>query len=396
MLVSILAGFVIGTAFGLYLLYAIVTPEGMLGGAKPHQLFADGVNPQYRDYYAARAAARFSATGGSGAPQALKNAQDELGVSSGDITPLQALELVRAAQAIAVRENATEQNPDTGRFTLQDQQNLAALGDRLDAAKNEPGAAQGGGRTLLRTLGALGLLLLIGLTGLLLWALTKMLQPAGLSEPRASVRMPSRVSADDLAAERERAAAFDDNEDDETEDVERHARAVPADAMAVTAETEVPHAVMRTTAPVAAANETLLGTFNTSYLIGDDRYDESFPINGSMGELIGECGASVVERIGHDTPAKVAALAIWLFDKSDFQSTTKVLMTEFAHLDEAIKERLKNRGDSLPARNGVFDIVSSSMRAEVEVNGLDVAPYGGATSGYFEKVNLQFRVFKKG
>jgi hypothetical protein len=139
----------------------------------------------------------------------------------------------------------------------------------------------------------------------------------------------------------------------------------------------------------------MIGTFNTTYEIGEDRYDDSFQINGSMGELIGECGASVVERIGHDTPAKVAALAVWLFDKSDFQSTTKVLMSEYAFSDPLVKDKLKNRGDALPARNGRFDIVTSTMRAEIEVSQLDFAPVGNQVQGYFEKVNLQFRIFKR-
>jgi hypothetical protein len=114
-----------------------------------------------------------------------------------------------------------------------------------------------------------------------------------------------------------------------------------------------------------------------------------------MGELIGECGASIVERLGLDVPAKVVALAVWVFDKNDFQSTTKVLMTDYAYNDSLIRGKLDNRGDAILARNGQMSIDTSTLRVEVDVSGLDFAPVGNETNGYFEKINLQYRVFKK-
>lgn len=395
MLASLIAGFVIGTAFGLYLLYALITPEAMLSGVPPRQLFYDakGEFPQYRDYYAARAASRFIALGGAGRPEALAAARDELGVTTGDTSPEQALQMVRAAQAIATKENAGEQNPDAGRFTLQDQQNLAALGDRLDATKADPipTATAGNGRTLLRIAGLAGLLALTALAAFVLWALSKALQPA-MGDSRPPLRPATRP-----VVEQPIAPVYADEDDEEEEDADLDAPPVRREpvSMASTVDAEIPAGVMRSGATAPAANEQLIGTYNTAYDIGDDRYDESFPINGSMGELIGECGASVVERVGLESPAKVAALAVWLFDKGDFQSTTKVLMTDFAFNDSAVKEKLKNRGDSVLARNGVFEILTSTMRVEVEVSGLDFAPIGNETNGYFEKVNLQFRVFRK-
>jgi hypothetical protein len=393
MLASLIAGFVIGTAFGLYLLYALITPEALLSGVPPRQLFYDakGEFPQYRDYYAARAASRFIALGGAGRPEALAAARDELGVTTGDTSPEQALSMVRAAQAIATKENAGEQNPDAGRFTLQDQQNLAALGDRLEATKADPipTATAGNGRTLLRILGLAGLLALTALAAFILWALSKALQPA-LAENRPPLRAATRPVVEQPITP----VYADEDEAEENADLDAPARRESA-SMASTVDAEMPAGAMRSGVSAPAANEQLIGTYKTAYEIGDDRYDESFPINGSMGELIGECGASVVERVGLESPAKVAALAVWLFDKGDFQSTTKVLMTDFAYNDSAVKEKLKNRGDAVLARNGVFEILTSTMRVEVEVSGLDFAPIGNETNGYFEKVNLQFRVYRK-
>jgi hypothetical protein len=142
-------------------------------------------------------------------------------------------------------------------------------------------------------------------------------------------------------------------------------------------------------------SEQLISTFSTQFEIGNDNYDEDFPITGANGELIGELGATAGERVGLEMPYKVVVILIWLFDKLDFHSTTKVLMTDHAYNDSVIKDKLKSRGDLILARNGVLEIVTSTMRVEVEVSGLDFAPIGNEPHGYFENVNLQFRVYRR-
>ena len=75
----------------------------------------------------------------------------------------------------------------------------------------------------------------------------------------------------------------------------------------------------------------------TTYVLGDDLYDESFSIDTGGGEFLGEYGVGVSETIGVGEPKKVAALEIWLFDKNDIKTATKVLMSEHAYNDPNIR-----------------------------------------------------------
>jgi hypothetical protein len=380
----------------MYLLYAWITPEQLVNSVSPVQLHYDGVNPQYRDYYAARASSRYVAMGGAQQPNALNEARDVLGVSSGDVTPLEALQIVRAAEAVARAENVKEANPDQGRFSLQDQQNLAALAERLDAAKGDPVARSRASiterNTFWRWFGALILGLLAALAGLIVWMMDKYLN-GNIADAamRGAVRTPIRERIRPTPAQ-----MMDEDdiertlEDDLDLDEPRTPMQRGAPLQDVTADRDI---VARPAAP--NFSEQLISTFNTQYEIGDDDYDEGFQINGAGGELIGELGATASERIGLEMPYKFAVLSVWLFDKLDFQSTTKVLMTDYAYNDSAIKDKLKVRGDLILARNGVFEIVTSTMRVEVEVTGIDFAPIGNEPHGYFENVNLQFRVYRR-
>jgi len=67
--------------------------------------------------------------------------------------------------------------------------------------------------------------------------------------------------------------------------------------------------------------------FMTTYMLGDDLFDDSFSIDSPTGEFLGECGVGISEAIGVGEPKKVAAYEIWLFDKNDIQTVTKVLMS---------------------------------------------------------------------
>ena len=55
----------------------------------------------------------------------------------------------------------------------------------------------------------------------------------------------------------------------------------------------------------------------TTYMLGDDLYDESFSIDTQGGEFLGEYGVGVSETVGVGDPKKVTALEVWLFDKND-------------------------------------------------------------------------------
>ena len=83
----------------------------------------------------------------------------------------------------------------------------------------------------------------------------------------------------------------------------------------------------------------------TTYVLGDDLYDESFSIDTAGGDFLGEYGVGVSETIGIGEPKKVTALEVWLFDKNDIKTATKVLMSAHAFADSGIRGRLEAKGE---------------------------------------------------
>ncbi len=82
----------------------------------------------------------------------------------------------------------------------------------------------------------------------------------------------------------------------------------------------------------------------TTYTLGNDLYDDSFSIDSPSGEFLGECGVGISETIGVGDPKKVTAFEVWLFDKNDIQTVTKVLMSQHAFNDPSINQRLASKG----------------------------------------------------
>ena len=73
---------------------------------------------------------------------------------------------------------------------------------------------------------------------------------------------------------------------------------------------------------------------------GDDAFDKSFIIENSNGDFLGECGVSISEYVNTDDGARnVTAFEIWLFDKNDTHTVTKVLMSDYAFSDEATRAK---------------------------------------------------------
>jgi len=118
----------------------------------------------------------------------------------------------------------------------------------------------------------------------------------------------------------------------------------------------------------AAEGAPPLVQFVTTYTLGDDFYDPSFSIEKETGDFMGECGVGISEDIGMGDPKKVTALEIWLFDKNDIRTVTKVLMSEYAFHDEALRASLAAKGDLVLAEPGaeiVLETATLVLRARV-------------------------------
>jgi len=136
--------------------------------------------------------------------------------------------------------------------------------------------------------------------------------------------------------------------------------------------------------------------FKTTYTLGDDFYDPSFSIEKENGEFMGECGVGISEAIGVGDPKKVTALEVWLFDKNDIRTVTKVLMSEFAFQDESLRSKLDSKGDLTLARPGtevVLDTATLILRARV----IDME-YGQGQlppDSFFHRVTLDLGIWVK-
>jgi hypothetical protein len=146
----------------------------------------------------------------------------------------------------------------------------------------------------------------------------------------------------------------------------------------------------------ALGEETPMSQFMTTYMLGDDLFDDSFSIDSPSGEFLGECGVGISEAIGVGEPKKVAAFEIWLFDKNDIQTVTKVLMSEHAFLDETLRQRLAAKGEPFQADPG-SEMVLETATLRLVARVVDMSYGGGAmpANSYFERVTLELAVWPK-
>jgi len=134
----------------------------------------------------------------------------------------------------------------------------------------------------------------------------------------------------------------------------------------------------------------------TTYVLGDDLYDESFSIDTPSGDFLGEYGVGVSETIGVGDPKKVTALEIWLFDKNDIKTATKVLMSAHAYSDSAIRSRLEAKGELIqvePQKQIMLETETLQLLATV----VDLQ-YGDGSmpdKSYFERVTLELAIWRK-
>ena len=139
-----------------------------------------------------------------------------------------------------------------------------------------------------------------------------------------------------------------------------------------------------------------LAQYVTTYTLGDDYYDPSFSIETETGDFLGECGVGISETIGVGDPKKVTALEVWLFDKNDIRTVTKVLMSEYAFHDEALRASLASKGDLVlvePGAEVVLETATLTLRARVME--LEYGTGQLPDNSFFQRVTLELGVWAK-
>lgn len=139
-----------------------------------------------------------------------------------------------------------------------------------------------------------------------------------------------------------------------------------------------------------------LSQWMTTYLLGDDLFDDSFSIDSATGEFLGECGVGIAETIGVGDPKRVSAFEIWLFDKNDIQTITKVLLSNHTFLDDAARERLSAKGEPLLAAPGAEAVLETeTLQMVARVVDMDYGEGALPEESFFERITLELAVWSK-
>lgn len=148
-------------------------------------------------------------------------------------------------------------------------------------------------------------------------------------------------------------------------------------------------------APVIPAGKPI-AQFLTTYMYGDDLYDESFIFDAPNGSFLGECGVSFSDIVGTGEPKKISAFEIWLFDKNDVQTVTSVLMCQHAFDDLFMRENLEKKGDSVLAEGEKrFTMETASLVLEGHIVDLSYGELLQTPQSYFQRLTLELAVYQK-
>lgn len=139
-----------------------------------------------------------------------------------------------------------------------------------------------------------------------------------------------------------------------------------------------------------------LAQFMASYKIGDDLFDDSFSIDSPGGEFLGECGVGITETIGVGDPKRVTAFEIWIFDKNDIQTVTKVLMSTHAFSDGAIRQRLAAKGEPVMAEPGaVAALETATLRLHARIVDINYGESALPENSFFDNLILELAIWQK-
>ena len=146
----------------------------------------------------------------------------------------------------------------------------------------------------------------------------------------------------------------------------------------------------------AVGEETPIAQFMASYKVGDDLFDDSFSIDSASGEFLGECGVGISETIGVGDHKKVTAFEVWLFDKNDIQTITKVLMSAHAFNDAAVRQRLEAKGEPVLLEPGI-ETALETQTLQLVARVVDVS-YGSDAmpdESYFDHMLVELSIWSK-
>jgi len=136
--------------------------------------------------------------------------------------------------------------------------------------------------------------------------------------------------------------------------------------------------------------------FMTTYMMGDDLYDDSFSIDAPTGEFLGECGVGISDTVGVGEPKRVSAFEIWLFDKNDIQTVTKVVMSDHAYEDNKVRMRLESKGEPILAEPGKQVLLeTATLQLEARIVDMEYGEGAAPDQSFFQRLTLELAIWPK-
>jgi hypothetical protein len=147
---------------------------------------------------------------------------------------------------------------------------------------------------------------------------------------------------------------------------------------------------------VAMGEAPPVAQYVTTYVIGDDLFDDSFSIDSPSGEFLGECGVGISETIGVGDPKKVTAFEVWMFDKNDIQTVTKVLMSPHAFNDPGFRAKLEAKGELVPVQpQKQIVLETQTLQMIATVSDMQYGQGALPDGSYFDRITLELAIWSK-
>ncbi len=151
-----------------------------------------------------------------------------------------------------------------------------------------------------------------------------------------------------------------------------------------------------TAAVVQAGGAPPVAQFLSVYRQGDDFFDDSFSIEDANNQFLGECGAGISETIGVGSPKKVTAAEVWLFDKNDIRTVTKVIMSQHAYNDEGIRAKLAPKGEPVLAQPGAQVVLETqTLRVVATIRDMEYGTGALPPNSFFERLTLDLAAYSR-
>ncbi len=147
-------------------------------------------------------------------------------------------------------------------------------------------------------------------------------------------------------------------------------------------------------APVAGAAPVKLGDYVAIYQMGEPDYDEAFDINDPVEGTMGQCGLQLIDPVGRNRD-QAAALQVWLWDGSDPDTRVKVLMSEGAYRDTALRSAQAGAYEVIPVRaGGEFELESHDLLLRGRVDKVEYADVELPRS-IFVELHVRLQAYRK-